>query len=475
MSDESSVRTPTMPPMPSATPEPGKIRVGFLGPHGTFAEEALLTQPDLAAGVAVPFRDVPHVINAVENGEVDLGIVPIENSIEGSITGHARHARVRHRSAGAARGRPPGLAEPVRAARARSWPTSPPWCRIRTRSASPGSGWRKHLPDAVAIVANSTAEAAAAGGEVEASRDGVDRHRARARSTTGSRSSPATSRTIRRTRPASCSSGTASRLPTGHDKTSVVCFQRQDRPGSLLAILQEFAARAINLTKLESRPTKREPRRLLLLHRLRGPSRRRARRRLPAQPGGEAGPGEVPRLVSGRGRRGPRPAAGRQQGLARREHVARRRCASRSAPTDPPRSTVIDLKRLRDEPDYRAGIERKRVAPDLIDDVLDADAARRELLATVEELRRARTRRRRRSARPRRRTAAKIAAAGRLKEELDRARPRSPRPTRPSRARAPVPNPADAVRARRRRGRRRGRAGRRRRHGAARARPRRVR
>src|SRR5262249_16465341 len=45
--------------------------------------------------------------------------------------------------------------------------------------------------------------------------------------------------------------------PTGHDKTSVVCFQREDRPGSLLAILQEFAARAINLSKLESRPTKR--------------------------------------------------------------------------------------------------------------------------------------------------------------------------------------------------------------------------
>jgi prephenate dehydratase len=44
--------------------------------------------------------------------------------------------------------------------------------------------------------------------------------------------------------------------PTGHDKTSIVCFQQTDRPGSLLAILQEFAARAINLTKLESRPTK---------------------------------------------------------------------------------------------------------------------------------------------------------------------------------------------------------------------------
>jgi prephenate dehydratase len=45
--------------------------------------------------------------------------------------------------------------------------------------------------------------------------------------------------------------------PTGHDKTSIVCFQRDNHPGSLLAILQEFAARAINLTKLESRPTKR--------------------------------------------------------------------------------------------------------------------------------------------------------------------------------------------------------------------------
>ena len=45
--------------------------------------------------------------------------------------------------------------------------------------------------------------------------------------------------------------------PTGHDKTSIVVFQKADEPGSLLAILQEFAARAINLTNLHSRPTKR--------------------------------------------------------------------------------------------------------------------------------------------------------------------------------------------------------------------------
>jgi prephenate dehydratase len=44
--------------------------------------------------------------------------------------------------------------------------------------------------------------------------------------------------------------------PTGHDKTSIVCFQRADHPGSLYGILGQFAARNINLTKLESRPTK---------------------------------------------------------------------------------------------------------------------------------------------------------------------------------------------------------------------------
>jgi prephenate dehydratase len=44
--------------------------------------------------------------------------------------------------------------------------------------------------------------------------------------------------------------------PTGHDKTSIVCFQSADRPGSLHGILGQFTARNINLTKLESRPTK---------------------------------------------------------------------------------------------------------------------------------------------------------------------------------------------------------------------------
>ena len=175
--------------------------------------------------------------------------------------------------------------------------------------------------------------------------------------------------------------------PTGHDKTSVVCFQREDRPGSLLAILQEFAARAINLTKLESRPTKREPRRLLLLHRLRGPRRRRARRRLPAQPRGQAGRGEVPRLVPGRRRRRAGATARGQQGVARRERVARRtarpgaRAGREDAPRDrpPPAPRRARLPRrhraqARRAPARRRGARGRRRAP-------------RRCISRVEELR----------------------------------------------------------------------------------------
>jgi len=41
---------------------------------------------------------------------------------------------------------------------------------------------------------------------------------------------------------------------TGADKTSVVLFQREDRPGGLLELLEQFATRGINLTRIESRP-----------------------------------------------------------------------------------------------------------------------------------------------------------------------------------------------------------------------------
>ena len=63
----------------------GAERVGFFGPFGTFTQQALLSQPDLAEAEHVAYRTVPDVLDAVEQGEVDVGVVPIENSIEGMV------------------------------------------------------------------------------------------------------------------------------------------------------------------------------------------------------------------------------------------------------------------------------------------------------------------------------------------------------------------------------------------------------
>src|SRR6478672_130239 len=234
--------------------QPTPMRVGFLGPRGTFAEEALLTQPDLAAAEAVPFRDVPHVINAVEHGEVDVGIVPIENSIEGSIPvtldtlAFDTDLLVQRKV-----DLPVSLnlcARPGTALSDITTVVSHPNPLGQTRM------WlAKNLPDAVPIVANSTAEAAqqvaksrragmaSIGTEQGAKHAGLD----------------ILAREIE-DHPENLTRfvivGHGIPAPSGHDKTSVVCFQRQDRPGSLLAILQEFSARSLNLTKLESRPTK---------------------------------------------------------------------------------------------------------------------------------------------------------------------------------------------------------------------------
>src|SRR5438552_3276408 len=62
-----------------------KPPVGFLGPLGTFTEQALLTQADLAAGELVPFSTMPEVLAAVQDGSVEFGFVAIENSIEGAV------------------------------------------------------------------------------------------------------------------------------------------------------------------------------------------------------------------------------------------------------------------------------------------------------------------------------------------------------------------------------------------------------
>ena len=234
---------------------PSGLRVGFLGPHGTFAEEALLTQPDLAAGEPVALRSVPQVINAVERGEVDLGLVPLENSIEGSVSvtldtlAFDSELLVQREvdlpvslSLCARPGTALGDVTTVL-----SHPNPFGQCRMWLLS---------KLPDAAQLVTNSTAEAAREVARSKKPGQAVicNKHAA---SIHGLEilASDIEDHPENQTRFVLVGRGIPA--PTGHDKTTIVCFQREDRPGSLLAILSEFAARTINLTKLESRPTKR--------------------------------------------------------------------------------------------------------------------------------------------------------------------------------------------------------------------------
>ncbi len=230
--------------------------MAYLGPAGTFTEEALLTQEDLAAATLVPRATIAEVLEAVAHGGVDVGFVPIENAIEGTVNttldGLVFDYDLRiqreviadihlHLMA------PPGTREPeVR--RVASIPVALAQCRTYLA---------EHLAGAELVAANSTADAARLLGEhpepgsaAIAPRLAADLY-GLAIVTEDVEDHPGNQTRF----VAVAADGVPP--PTGHDRTSIVCFQSSDRPGSLHGILGQFAARNINLTKLESRPTKR--------------------------------------------------------------------------------------------------------------------------------------------------------------------------------------------------------------------------
>lgn len=230
-------------------------RIGFLGPLGTFTEQALKSQPDLALSQHVPFRTMPDVLDAVDSGEVEFGFVAIENSIEGTVNLTQDELAFSHdlliqrevvldiehcllaKSGTSLADVKTVLSIPIATAQ----------CHAFVRSA---------LPQAEVRAANSTAEAARTvaeeagpgtaaiapriAGEVYGlsvlAADIADHPGNQTRFVLVGR--------------------TGVPAPTGHDRTALVVYQRADEPGSLISILQEFAARRINLSNLLSRPTK---------------------------------------------------------------------------------------------------------------------------------------------------------------------------------------------------------------------------
>ena len=237
------------------TPRP---RIGFLGPPGTFTEEALLSDPALAGAELVPLRSFVDVLAAVADGSVERGFVALENSIEGTVNAALDQLVFEHDllithevvlSITQNLLAPPGTTlEQIR--RVVSFPVATAQCRTWLGA---------YLPGVEEVAAASTAEAvhhlaaapetgtAAIGTSLAASLYGLD--------VLAAGIEDHEDNATRFVLVAPPHAGIPA--PTGHDKTSVVCFQSSDHPGSLHGILGQFSARDINLVKLESRPTKR--------------------------------------------------------------------------------------------------------------------------------------------------------------------------------------------------------------------------
>ena len=228
--------------------------VAYLGPAGTHTEEALVSlgMPDV---LPISCGSIEDVFAAVDRGKAELGIVPIENSIEGSVnatldglasgfdlTIQREVVRDIHHALIAAPG--VGLAgvtsitsHPQASAQCRKWLASGP------------------LAGLAVVAANSTAEAvqravsepgvAAIGTRLAAELYGAEVIEDAIEDYGGNQ-----------TRFVVIGHGIQPR--TGDDKTSLALFIREDKPGALLMILSEFSYGQINLTKIQSRPTKRQ-------------------------------------------------------------------------------------------------------------------------------------------------------------------------------------------------------------------------
>ena len=243
------------PASPISAPVAPGTRVGFLGPLGTFTEQAARSQADLALCELVPFRTVPDVLDAVEAGEVALGFVPIENSIEGTVN-LTQDALVFDHDLFIQREVVLDIEHCLLALPGTKLADIREVLSMPVAIAQCHSYLRKKLGEATVRAATSTAEAArqiateklvgvaAIAPEVAGTFYGLE---AVARNIADHENNQTRFVLVGK-----------DFIPqaTGHDRTALVVFQRANEPGSLISILQEFAARRIDLSHLSSRPTK---------------------------------------------------------------------------------------------------------------------------------------------------------------------------------------------------------------------------
>lgn len=228
-------------------------KIGFLGPLGTFTEEALRSQDDLSDAELVPMRTFVDILNATQTRTVDLGFVAIENAIEGvvnvTLDTLAFDTDLRIQREVVLDIRMNLMALPGTALADIHTVLSHPVANAQCRQFLRG-----HLPKADIQPANSTAE----GARLASEGAGI--------AALGPASAGELHGLVNIAENVADLKGNQTRFllvapegvpaKTGHDKTTLVLAQHENKPGSLVAILHEFAARNIDLTKLTSRPSR---------------------------------------------------------------------------------------------------------------------------------------------------------------------------------------------------------------------------
>ncbi|MDO5678444.1 MAG: prephenate dehydratase [Propionibacteriaceae bacterium] len=227
--------------------------LGYFGPAGTFTHQALLT---ISQDEAVPFPSVREALDAVRQGQVDGAVVPIENSVEGGVSATldeliaGDHLMIHKEIVipvefGLYARRGTNLAD-VRqvlthghaAAQCREWlSVMVPEAHITAAGSTAGAAEEVARPESVYDAAVCARVAGELYGLAELAYAIEDNPGAVTRFIEVRRSGPVAER-------------------TGADKTTLVAFMREDHSGALLEILQQFAVRGVNLTRIESRPTK---------------------------------------------------------------------------------------------------------------------------------------------------------------------------------------------------------------------------
>jgi prephenate dehydratase len=234
-----------------------KNSFAYLGPKGTFTEAAFLQMPIAQDADLIPAESVREALNLVRTGKVFGALVPIENSVEGSVSttldelGHGDSLEIIDE-----------IAIPVEfALLAKPGVSISDINRIATHPHAHAQcvDWlHKNTPGVHVLPAMSTAAAAeelSQGANYDAAICSVAaaKHYGLEILAQGiGDSDSAWTRFVLVSKPGHAQPA------TGNDKTTLSLFMHRNQPGALLNILTEFAVRGIDLSRLESRPTKQQ-------------------------------------------------------------------------------------------------------------------------------------------------------------------------------------------------------------------------